>query len=81
MCSYHEPLVTQFSNCTNTFGREEYIKVKLCGKHILLEGLYLGVRSGLHLALRDLRTLGDVDFTIAHSNLPKIVHLPRKDQN
>ena len=31
--------------------------------------------AGLHLALRDPRTLGDVDFTIAHPNLPK------KDQN
>ena len=37
--------------------------------------------TGLHLALRDPRTLGDVDFTIAHPNLPKIVHLPKKDQN
>ena len=36
---------------------------------------------GLHLARRDPRTLGDVDFTIAHLNLPKIVHLPKKDQN
>ena len=26
---------------------------------------------GLHLALSDPRTLGDVDFTIAHPNLPK----------
>ena len=34
--------------------------------------------SGLHLALSDPRTLGDVDFTIAHPNLPKIVHLPKK---
>ena len=31
--------------------------------------------ADLHIALRDPRTLGDVDFTIAHSNLPK------KDQN
>ena len=37
--------------------------------------------SGLHLDLRDPRTLGDVYFTIAHPNLPKIVHLPKKDQN
>ena len=34
--------------------------------------------SGLHLALRDPRTLGDVDFTIAHPNLPKIVHLTKR---
>ena len=37
--------------------------------------------TGLHLALSDPRTLGDVDFTIAHPNLPKIVHLPKNDQN
>ena len=36
-------------------------------------------QSGLHLALRDPRTLCDVDITIAHPNLPKIAHLPKKD--
>ena len=34
--------------------------------------LYNVLVPGLHLALSDPRTLGDVDFTIAHPNLPKI---------
>ena len=47
--------------------------------HLGLVGV--GSWPGLHLALRDPRTLGDVDFTIANPNLPKIVHLTKKDQN
>ena len=43
-----------------------------------LIGIRQAQETGLHLALRDPRTLGDVDFTIAHPNLPKIVHLTKK---
>ena len=51
-------------------------------KYIVVTALELiSTGSGLHLALRDPCTLGDVDFTIAHPNLQKIVHLPKKDQN